>query len=52
MAKEFGIFEWTAENRYPRRNAKKIFKSEKRADAYERKQYAAGNNLVVRSIYD
>lgn len=38
MPKEFGVFAWTPENRYPRAKAVKIYKSKKRA-------YSAANKM-------
>lgn len=34
MEKEYGVFNWTKENRYPRAAAIKIFKSDKAAQKY------------------
>jgi adenosine/AMP kinase len=47
---DHGVFVWTAENRYPKAKAKKVFKSEKVAQKYADKYNGCG--YVVRPIYD
>jgi hypothetical protein len=47
----FGIFKWTAENRYPKENAIKVYKRETAADAFVNKPEHANKNWVVRKIW-
>jgi len=44
-----GVFHWTAQNRYPAKDAVKVYQSPKAAQDYVDKQ---GGDLVVRWIYD
>ncbi len=51
--KEFGVFHWNADwHYYTRANAVRVFKNEKAAEKFARRDYEAGNkgNLVVRDI--